>query len=392
MNRIFLLVMSASAVGNGRGDYRASRAGGTVVSGPPSRTLGPHGRTAALEHLDRSATTLRDRLRVLFPEASGRALKQWLETGRVHVNGVAVRRGDTPVTSADRVELGRPTAVFPAPLRLVHEDEHLIVIDKPAGLLTIATETERERTAYRLLRDWVEAQRAGRIFVVHRLDRETSGLLVFARTAAAKRALQAQFETRTPERVYVARVEGDVREDRGELTSRLVEDRSLRVRSVEDRPSRGGRAGGPGGGAPRPGGSRAGRDADQEGEPTGEPGARSRPAAGRGSERGKEAITRYRVLSRDRKTTLLELTLVTGRRGQIRAQLAEAGHPIVGDRAYGSRRDPLRRVCLHATRLAFVHPAGGRIVFQSAPPAEFGLARSSSRSFDPGADPSANRP
>jgi 23S rRNA pseudouridine1911/1915/1917 synthase len=204
----------------------------------------------------------------------------------------------------------------------VHEDDDLIVIDKPPGLLTIADAGERERTAYRLLRDWVEAARGRRIFVVHRLDRETSGLLVFAKSAEAKAALQAQFQARMPERVYLARVDGVVRAADGTLTARLVEDRGLRVR-------------------PAPGG------------------------------RGREAITRYRVLERYDDSTLLELSLVTGRRGQIRAQLAALGHPIVGDRAYGSRRDPLRRVCLHAARLAFSHRDGRRVVFESPPPPAF---------------------
>jgi 23S rRNA pseudouridine1911/1915/1917 synthase len=160
---------------------------------------------------------------------------------------------------------------------------------------------------------------------VHRLDRETSGLIVFARTDAAKAALQAQFRARTAERIYLARVEGTVREAAGTLTSRLVEDRSLRVRPVD----RGGQ--------------------------------------------GRPAITCYRVVGRGVNETLLELALVTGRRGQIRAQLADLGHPIVGDRAYGSRRDPLRRLGLHATRLAFVHPGGGRVVFESPPPPGFAL-------------------
>jgi 23S rRNA pseudouridine1911/1915/1917 synthase len=212
----------------------------------------------------------------------------------------------------------------PAPLRLVHEDEHLLVVDKPAGLLTIATEAERRRTAYRVLGDWLRARSGQRIFVVHRLDRETSGLLVFAKSLWAKRSLQAQFEARTPERIYLARVEGVIREPEGTLTSRLVENRALRVRPTRD---------------PR---------------------------------RGKDAITRYRVLNRSRESTLIELELVTGRRGQIRAQLAAAGHPVVGDREYGSRHDPLGRVCLHATRLGFAHPSGGqRVVFESSPPPSF---------------------
>jgi 23S rRNA pseudouridine1911/1915/1917 synthase len=273
--------------------------------------------------------TVRTRLRALYPATSGRRLKGWLEQERVRVNGVVVRRGDVAIAAGDRVELGAaPPPSLPVPLALVHEDATLIVIDKPAGLLTIADAGERDRTAYRMLRDWLDARAAGRVFVVHRLDRETSGLIVFARTGAAKEALQAQFKARTAERVYQARVEGVVRDDAGTLTSRLAADRSLRVRPVE----------------------------------TGRP--------------GRAAITRYRVLARGRDETLLEVTLVTGRRAQIRAQLAAAGHVILGDRVYGARRDPLRRLALHATRLGFLHPGGGRVVFESPPPPGFALRRS----------------
>ncbi len=268
--------------------------------------------------------TLRDRLRALYPKTSGRRLKQWLEGGRVRVDGAVVRRGDVAVASGARVALGAPPPPpFPAPLRLVHEDADLLVVDKPPGLLTIADAGERQKTAYRLVRDWVEACGGARIFVVHRLDRETSGLLVFAKTPAVKRALQLQFEKRTPTRVYVARVEGIVRDAEGMLRSRLAEDRGLRVRPTRD------------------------------------------------AARGREAITRYRVVESYRDTTFVELALVTGRRGQLRAQLAALGHPVVGDRAHGARDDPLGRVCLHATRLGFVHPDGRRVVFESRAPAAF---------------------
>jgi 23S rRNA pseudouridine1911/1915/1917 synthase len=271
---------------------------------------------------------LRARLHAQFPGASGRGIKQWLERGRVRVNGAVVRRGDAAVAAGDRIELGAPPPPpIPAPLRLVHEDADVLVVDKPPGLLTIADASERERTVYRLLRDWLSARAAGRVFVVHRLDRETSGLLVFARTGAAKRALQEQFAARRPERRYVARVEGAVGDDAGTLTTRLMQDRGLRVRPTRD------------------------------------------------ARLGREAITRYRVLARDADSTLVELSLVTGRRGQIRAQLAELGHPIVGDRAFGSRRDPLRRVCLHATHLGFVHPDGRRMAFDSPAPSAFRLPR-----------------
>lgn len=273
------------------------------------------------------AVQLDQRLRALYPDASGRSLKQWLATSRVRVNGAVVRRGDAPVGADDRVELtAPPPPACPQPLGLLHEDQDILVVDKPSGLLSVATEGERTRTAYRLLRDWVAARgpAGARLFIVHRLDRETSGLIVFAKTVSAKRALQSQFAARSVERVYVALVEGVPPTMEGTLTSRLTEDRSLRVRPTSDR--------------------RAGR----------------------------EAITRYRVVARRREGSLLELRLVTGRRGQIRAQLAAAGHPIAGDREYGARTDPLRRLALHATRLGFAHPRGGRVVFESPPPPAFG--------------------
>lgn len=272
------------------------------------------------------AVQLYERLQALHPGASRRSLKQWLQASRVRVNGAVVQRGDVLVGVDDRVELAAaPPPPCPAPLRLVHEDADILVVDKPSGLLTIATERERLRTAYRLLREWVTARGSGsaRLFIVHRLDRETSGLLVFAKSVAVKQKLQRQFAARVVERLYVALVDGIVRQTHGTLTSRLTEDRALRVRPT----SSGG---------------------------------------------GREAITRYRVLERRRNETLLELRLVTGRRGQIRAQLAAAGHPITGDRAYGSRTDPLGRVALHATRLAFAHPRGGRASFDSPVPVAFG--------------------
>ena len=269
-----------------------------------------------------SATTLSDRLRQLFPDASGRSFKHWLESGRVEVNGRVCRDGRVAVDARDRVELGgRGRPPFPKGLGLVYQDEAIVVVDKPSRLLTVASEREHDRTAYRLLWDYLQAQRPrARPFIVHRLDRETSGLLVFAKSPEAKQHLQAQFAARAVERTYRALVKGHVRQESGSLESRLVEDRSLRVRVT-------------------------------------------RRAAGR------TAVTRYRVLSRGQDTTLLELSLGTGRRRQIRVQLAAIGHPIVGDREHGGPGGPFRRLCLHATRLGFVHPATGKAVrFESAPP------------------------
>ena len=251
-------------------------------------------------------------------------MRGWLAAGRVRVDGIVVRRGDAEVAPGARISLQAAMPRFPASLRLVHEDDDVIVIDKPPGLLTVATERERERTVYRMLFDYVgsarprRSSRPPRLFVVHRLDRETSGLLVFAKSAAAKASLQAQFAARTVVRGYVAVVEGRVRDDAGTLRERLVEDAvTLRVRT---------------------------------------------------SPRGREAITEYRVRERRPTTTVLELELRTGRRGQIRAQLAALGHPIVGDRTFGATSDPLGRLGLHAAVLGFVHPSRRTVRFASPPP------------------------
>ena len=276
-------------------------------------------------------TTLAERLHADFPGSSGRSVKQWLSAGRVRVNAEVVRDPRTLVAPGDRVTLGPGVvdpahpAVLPLGLAIVHEDRHLVVIDKPPGLLTIATEKERERTAYRLLWDLLGRHRpVARPFVVHRLDRETSGLLVVAKTPGAKTALQTQFAARTVDRGYVAVVEGVMRKDTRTLVDRVEEDAAYRVRIA-----RGGRRG------------------------------------------GREAITRYRVRERGRDATLIDIALGTGRRHQIRVQLAAIGHPVVGDAQHGSRRDPLRRVCLHASVLGFVHPGTGEPArFESpAPPA-----------------------
>jgi len=276
--------------------------------------------------------TLLERLRDEFPDSSGRRLRTWLVAGRVRVGGEIVRDPRTPVTPGDRVTLGpAPPPALAAPLRLIHEDDALLVIEKPPGLLTIGTEHERERTAYRMVWAYLKGARPPRRpFIVHRLDRETSGLLVVAKTPEAQARLQGQFAAGNAERRYAAIVEGVVTRDEGMLRDVLIEERSLRVRPADP-------------GRPPPKGRRA-----------------------------RIAITWYRVLERRADVTRLAIRLGTGRRHQIRVQLAKIGHPIVGDARHGARRDPLRRLGLHATRLGFHHPdTGAPIEFDSAPPAEF---------------------
>jgi 23S rRNA pseudouridine1911/1915/1917 synthase len=204
-------------------------------------------------------------------------------------------------------------------------DETLVVIDKPTKLLTIATEQERQQTAYRMLSDMLNQQNKQKpIFIVHRLDRETSGLLVFARNPVAKERLQEEFQKRIAVRRYVAIVEGELTNEQGTLRHFLAENSQHKI-YVTQKPSE-----------------------------------------------GKEAILHYLVLRRLGRYTELEITLETGRHGQIRAQLAAIGHPIIGDLASGSRHNPLKRLALHAHYLAIHHPATGRLQeFHSPLPSSF---------------------
>ena len=211
---------------------------------------------------------------------------------------------------------------MPPGLVVVFEDASLIVIEKPEGLLSMASLAEHEKTAYAFLTNHLRRgnpRSPQRVWIVHRLDRETLGLMVFAKTEAAKLALQAHW--RQAEKRYQAVVEGHPPADQGVFRSHLDESSPHRVRSVA-------------------------------------PGERTR-----------SATTHYRVLEADRGPALVELTLATGRRHQIRVHLSDAQCPIVGDAKYGAHTDPAHRLALHATHLQFPHPTTGEtLAFESPMP------------------------
>jgi 23S rRNA pseudouridine1911/1915/1917 synthase len=205
-------------------------------------------------------------------------------------------------------------------IRVVFEDESIVVVDKPPGLLTMATDSERVHTVYAALRAHANMKRPPeKIFIVHRLDREASGLLVFAKTIEAREALQNQFKDHSAGRRYIALAEGRVVPDEFTISSYLAENAAFRVYST------------------------------------------------RKSETSKLAVTHVRVLKRNPKTTLLEIRLETGRKHQIRVHLAERGHPIAGDKVYGSRSNPLKRLALHGAHLEFRHPRTGKVVRFDSP-------------------------
>jgi tRNA pseudouridine32 synthase/23S rRNA pseudouridine746 synthase/23S rRNA pseudouridine1911/1915/1917 synthase len=208
---------------------------------------------------------------------------------------------------------------------ILHEDRDLLVIDKPPGLLTMGTDTDKSHTAYFILTDYVRkgyAKSRKRLFIVHRLDRDTSGVLLFAKTAEAKHRLQEHWGETAKQ--YLAVVHGQLEKSSDTITSYLAENRAQVVYSTRDRT------------------------------------------------RGRLARTAYRVVKQSADFTLLELDLLTGRRNQIRVHLADLGHPVVGDRKYGHPDRTYPRLALHARSIAFTHPHTGQpLTIESAVPAYF---------------------
>jgi 23S rRNA pseudouridine1911/1915/1917 synthase len=249
-----------------------------------------------------------------WPEVKRKQVRTWLKFQAVMVNGRPVTQFNHPLNPGDVVAIRSdrfavPKTVLASGMKVYFEDAALIVIDKPENLLSIASEAEQEKTAYFQLTEYLRQRRSRtreRVWIVHRLDRETSGLMVFAKTPEAKERLQTGWDKAGKR--YEAVVEGRLPAERGTFESDLDETNPFKVYSAP-------------------------------------PGERTR-----------HAVTHYRVLARNKGRSLVELTLQTGRRHQIRVQLAEAGCPIVGDKKYGARTDPAKRLGLHACALNFPHP------------------------------------
>ena len=274
----------------------------------------------------RDAQTLLDALAALYPDSTKTTLRQLLQSGRVRVNGETEKNARRELDPGEIVEVGQKSVqpALPPGLAILHEDDDVIVVVKSHGLLTVATERERETTAQAYLNAYLKEKGGERIHVVHRIDRETSGTLVFAKNFAAREALKEKFAAHDVERVYIAVIEGELDPPKGTIRSHLRERKDLRMESVEAHPD------------------------------------------------AKLAVTHYRTIESNGAYSLLEIRLETGRKNQIRTHLAEAGHPVVGDRMYGSTVNPLGRLGLHAKVLGFDHPrTGKRLVFTVPVPKSF---------------------
>ncbi|MDE7496278.1 MAG: RluA family pseudouridine synthase [Muribaculaceae bacterium] len=268
-------------------------------------------------------------------------VKRWLKYGHLMINGVVTTAFDAPVEPGQWVELNvaRPFVVLKHPrLQLVYEDDDVIVVNKGYGLLSVSTESHRkEESAFSILRDYIKRQHPkNKLYVVHRLDRDTSGLMMFTKTEEAQEALRHNWNNMVLERTYVALLEGALRQDSGYVKSRLAENSQFVVYSTE--------------------------------EPN----------------EGKLAVTHYKVLKRANGFTLAECSLDTGRKNEIRVHCKDLGHPIVGDRKYGAKHSPINRLALHARTLRFAHPITRQDMrFETPVPSRFlNLVKTGGKSAD----------
>jgi 23S rRNA pseudouridine1911/1915/1917 synthase len=260
-----------------------------------------------------------------WPDEKKKQVRTWLKFQAVTVNDRAISQFDHPLKRGDVVAIrtdrfAAPRTTLRSGIKILFEDATLMVIEKPEGLLSIASEAEPEKTAYFQLTDYLREgrqQAKERVWIVHRLDRETSGLMVFAKTPQAKEALQTGWDQ--VEKKYEAVVEGRLAKPTGKFESDLDESNPFKVFST------------------------------------------------RPSDTTRHAVTHYRVLAEKNGRSLVELTLETGRRHQIRVQLADAGCPIIGDKKYAAKTDPARRLGLHSCHMRFTHPETGKELAFSSP-------------------------
>ena len=299
-----------------------------------------------------AATTLLELMQAKLGGMSVTSIKQLLRARRVQVNGAITTRGDQALNAGDEVTIlsqaGTTTLHHPK-LSLVYEDDYLLVVNKKQGLLTVPTNPDSaETTALSILKAYVRRQHPrNNVYVVHRLDRETSGLLVFAKTPQLQEYMRTYWRQLVTKRTYIALAEGIFAEPQGTITTWLTEDkRNAMVYSspVDD------------------GGQKAVTHYEVLGTRCIE------PAKGSGNIPAAAMVDGKICLS------LVALNLETGRTNQIRVHLASIGHPVVSDRKYGHGNSfaPVDRLCLHARILEFIHPATEQVVhFETPVPKEF---------------------
>lgn len=263
-----------------------------------------------------------------LPNKNRNNIKSLLKNKQVLVDGAAISQFNHPLNPRQEVMIteSRFSDKDMKGIKVVYEDEYLIAVEKASGILSIATDKEREKTVYNIVKNYVKSRNPlEKLFIVHRLDRETSGVMIFAKTEEMQQILQTNWQKMVLERTYVAVVEGKVEKNSDTIISYLKENSAFVTFSS---------------------------DKEIEGS--------------------KKAVTHYTVLKRSKGFSLVEANIETGRKNQIRVHMQSLGHSVVGDKKYGATTNPLGRLGLHAKSIIFKHPKTGKVLsFQTGIPAKF---------------------
>lgn len=252
-------------------------------------------------------------------------IKQYLTHGSIYVNNNKVTQYNYKIIKGMNIVINTDNKNNKKlPFDVLFEDNHIIVVNKPSGLLTIATPKEKEKTLYHIVRDYViQKDKNKKIFIVHRLDKDTSGIVIFAKDEKTKNKLQENWNDYVKLREYIGIVYGNINKKEGQIIQKLKETKTNLVYVSHDN-------------------------------------------------EGKEAITNYKVLKENDNYSMLQIEIETGRKNQIRVAFASINHPIVGDKKYGDKKDKNLRLYLHANRLKIFYPELKKdILFETATPTEF---------------------
>ena len=273
-------------------------------------------------------------LKLQFPQTTNNKLRKMLSEGRVKINDSVVFQAKRPLLANDKFQLLDRNNKIPqtdkplkelkkSAIEIIYEDEDLLVVEKPAKLLSVATNKLEQNTLHGKCVDYLKQQdNKSWCYIVHRLDKETSGIMLLSKNKPSKDYLQEQFAQRQVYRIYHAMVEGQPLEQSGTVEQYLMEDKHLNIRRVKAK-----------------------------------------------HKDGKIAITHWEVIQQNEEASLIRVMIETGRRHQIRMAMKELGCPIIGDKLHEAETNPFGRICLHATSLEFLHPATDEPVrFESKPP------------------------
>jgi 23S rRNA pseudouridine1911/1915/1917 synthase len=273
-------------------------------------------------------------LKLQFPQTTNNKLRKMLSEGRVKINDSVVFQAKRPLLANDKFQLLDRNNKIPqtdkplkelkkSAIEIIYEDDDLLVVEKPAKLLSVATNKLEQDTLHGKCVDYLKQQdNKSWCYIVHRLDKETSGIMLLSKNKPSKDYLQEQFAQRQVYRIYHAMVEGQPLEQSGTVEQYLMEDKHLNIRRVKAK-----------------------------------------------HKDGKIAITHWEVIQQNEEASLIRVMIETGRRHQIRMAMKELGCPIIGDKLHEAETNPFGRICLHATSLEFLHPATDEPVrFESKPP------------------------